>query len=85
MQYIQQVVTREKDVEGLNFSYLVFFFFMAYSGSCHANMYIQFNLYHNIRLLDPRTLSLSLAHSAKDSARIQANGVDPSRPLVKCT
>merc|ERR1712230_104545 len=62
--YIQQVVTREKDVEGMNFSYL-------------------FNLYHNIRQIDPRTISLSLAHSAKEASQQKAEGGPQQGPLVK--
>ena len=47
----------------------------------------QFNLYHNIRQINPRTLSLSLAHSAQLSAK-QSAGVESSGgsegQLVKC-
>ena len=45
----------------------------------------QFNLYHNIRQIDPRTLSLSLAHSAQQSAKQMAGLESESEiKLVKC-
>lgn len=110
--YIQQVVTREKDVEGALFPPGLHTiepggYVLQLKSDCaslhtrrpelqlsgqssilqsacafYAETIWQFNLYHNIRQIDPRTLSLSLAHSAQQSAK-QAAGLF-SGSLVKC-
>lgn len=81
----------------MNFSYLVC---GSLSGRCPASLSLltfyftqhrcaslvplQFNLYHNVRQIDPRTISLSLAHSAKEASQQKASDATPEGPLVKC-
>jgi len=80
-------MTNVKHIAGLNFSYLVSRSIFAFAQKTSIDsLPCQFNLYHNIREIDPRTLSLSFAHSAKRSAkRVNGEVSEAEGSLVKCT